>query len=79
MPLLTRHLDAAENLLETQLIEIIETSTTSPSKQNHPCIPVLNKKIPRVKFEEHIIIIGKLFDGKEIAGNCRDMKNIFKA
>jgi hypothetical protein len=65
-------------LLDRRLIKGVETIAHAPSKQNHPRSPVLNKKIPRVKFKEHIIFIRDFFNRKEIACDRGGMENIFK-
>jgi hypothetical protein len=59
-------------------MKIIETPTTSPSKKNLSRIPVLNKKIPRMKFKEDVIVMCKLFNREKIASNRRNMEDILK-
>jgi hypothetical protein len=76
VPLLARNLDTTKNLLDRRHIEIIESSTATPSKKNPSRDAILNKKIPRVKLKEDIIIKCKLFNREEIASDRRDMKNI---
>jgi hypothetical protein len=55
-------------------MKIIETSTTSPSKKNVSRIPVLNNKIPRMKFKEDVIVMCKLFNREKIASNIRNVE-----
>jgi hypothetical protein len=63
-------------MLDSRIINAIETTMNSSSKYCFPRDSVLNKKIPRMKFKENIVISSEFRNRKEISGDFRDMKNI---
>jgi hypothetical protein len=78
VPLLTGNSDTAESLLDRLLIKTIKLTMATSSKKNVSQSPILNKKIPRMKFKEDVIITCKFFDGEEITCDVRNMKDIFE-
>jgi hypothetical protein len=76
-PLLTGNSDTAESLLDGLLIKTIKLTTATSSKKNVSRSPILNKKIPRMKFKEGVIITCKFFDGKEITCDVRKHEGYF--
>jgi hypothetical protein len=78
VPLLTGNSDTAESLLDRLLIKTIKLTTATSSKKNVSQSPILNEKIPRMKFKEDVIITCKFFDGEEITCDVRNMKDIFE-
>jgi hypothetical protein len=75
--LLTRDFNTAENLLGGHLIKLVKITTTTSSNKNISRSPILNKKIPRMKFKEDVIITCEFFNREEIVCDGRNMKNIF--
>jgi hypothetical protein len=63
-------------MIGRRIINAIETTMNSSSKYCFPRDSVLNKKIPRMKFKENIVISSESRDRKEISGDFRDMKDI---
>jgi hypothetical protein len=78
MPPIKRHLDQTKNLFVSKKLERIETSLNPVVVQNLPQLPILNQKMPTVKFKENVIIMGKVMNGNEILVCSRDVKNIFQ-
>jgi hypothetical protein len=78
VPLLTGNSDTAESLLDGLFIKTIKLTTATSSKKNVSQSPILNMKIPRMKFKEDVIITCKFFDGEEITCDVRNMKDIFE-
>jgi hypothetical protein len=56
----------------------IKTTFTWPVQQYLSCFLILDQKIKRVKFNEHVIVKSKFVDRYKVFGSSRDMENIIE-
>jgi hypothetical protein len=56
----------------------IEAISTSSLKEKILRVPILQQKIPRMKFKEHNIVIGEFMNRKKVLRRTWNMQYIFK-